>query len=71
MATRAVHLEIAYGLETDSFWNAFNRIASRRGIPEEMFSDNGTNFKSADKKLRSLVSELDEDKIQGSSAKKE
>ena len=67
MATRAVHLEIASGLDTDSFLNAFYRMASRGGIPEEMFSDNGTNFKSADKELRSLVSELDDDKIQGSS----
>lgn len=44
LTSRAVHLEIAYGLDTDSFLNAFCRMASRRGLPEEMISGNGTNF---------------------------
>ena len=30
--TRAVHLEMTYGLDTDSFLNAFYRMASRRGL---------------------------------------
>ncbi len=37
LATRAVHLEIAFGLDTDSFLNAFYRMVSRRGLPEEMY----------------------------------
>ena len=40
LATRAVHLEIAYGLSTDSFLSAFYRMASRRGLPDEVYSDN-------------------------------
>ena len=63
MATRAVHLEIAFGLDTGSFLNAFYRMTSRRGVTEEMFSDNRTNFKGAYKELKSLVSQLDEDRI--------
>ncbi|PIK53025.1 hypothetical protein BSL78_10086 [Apostichopus japonicus] len=47
LSTRAVPLEIAYGLDTDTFLNAFYRFVSRRGEPEEVFSDNGTNFVSA------------------------
>ena len=31
LTSRAVHLEIAYGLDTDSFLNAFCRMASQRG----------------------------------------
>lgn len=56
LATRAVHLEIAFGL--DSLLNAFYRMARRRKLPEEMFSDNGTNFKGADRELKILLSEL-------------
>ena len=70
LSTRAVHLEMAYGLDTDSFLNAFYRMASRRGLPEEMYSDNGTNFKGADADLKSLVRELDEKKIYQSIANK-
>ena len=70
LATRAVHLEMAYGLDTDSFLNAFYRMASRRGLPKEMYSDNGTNFKGPDAELKSLVRELDENKIYQSIANK-
>ena len=43
-ATRAVHLEILCDLSTDSFFNAFRRFAARRGTPQHVWSDNGTNF---------------------------
>ena len=55
LATRLVHLEIAYSFNTDSFLNAMYRMASRRGLMEEMYSDNGTNFRAADKELKSLI----------------
>ena len=45
LATRTLHLEISNGLDTDSFLNAFYRMASCRGLPEDIYSDNGTNFK--------------------------
>ena len=70
LATRSVHLEIAFGLDTDSFLNAFYRMASRRGLPEEMFSYNGTNFKGAGRELKMLLSEQDESKIKTAVAKK-
>ena len=54
IATRAVRLELAYGLDTDSFMNAFYRMTSRRGLPDEIYSDNGTNFKESDNELKSL-----------------
>ena len=68
LLSRAVHLEMAYGLETDSFLNAFFRMTSRRGLPEEMISDNGSNFVGAERELRQLVAQLDQDKIVSSVA---
>ena len=51
LATRAVHLEMAFALDTYSFLNAFYRMVSRRGKPEEVVSDNGGNFFAAGKEL--------------------
>ena len=70
LGTRAVHLEIAFGLDTDCFLNSFYRMASRRGLLEEVYSDNGTSFKGADNELKLLVSQIDEDKITESAANK-
>ena len=64
MNTRAVHLEMAYGLDTDSFLNAIYRMTSRRGFPAQVISDNGTNFVGAARELRELVNALDKTKIQ-------
>ena len=70
LATRAVHLEMAFGLDTDSFLNAFYRVVNRRGLPREMLSDNGTNFVAAERELRELVAVLDREKIAQSTANK-
>ena len=50
-----VYLEMAYGLDVDSFLNALNRMINRRGVPEEIISDNGTNFVAANKELCELI----------------
>jgi Family of unknown function (DUF5641) len=63
MATRVVHLEIAYGLDTDSFLKAFYRFAHRRGYPREISSDNGTNFVGANRELQQPIAELDQQRI--------
>ena len=55
LASRAVHLEMAYGLDVDCFLNALNRMINRRGVPEEIISDNGTNFVAANKELCELI----------------
>ena len=68
MSTRAVHLEMSYGLDTDSFLNALYRFINRRGCPDEMTSDNGGNFVGAEKELRVLAAELDRHKIVKSTA---
>lgn len=47
MVCRAVHIEVAASLSTDSFLMAWSQFVSRRGVPKEMLSDNGTNFRGA------------------------
>ena len=61
--TRAVHLEMAYALDTDSFLNAFSRFTSRRGTPLYVLSDNGTNFVAGNAELKKLTRLLDQEKI--------
>ncbi|KAK3084488.1 hypothetical protein FSP39_014299 [Pinctada imbricata] len=63
LTTRALHLEVAFGLDTDSFLNAFFVMVNRRGLPLEIMSDNGTNCVGANRELRDLVKQLDGDKI--------
>ena len=65
MTTRAVHMyiEIAHSLDTDSFLGALQRIVSRRGKPEKILSDNGTNFRGGEKELRQEIEKWNKTKI--------
>ena len=62
LATRAVHLEVAYGLDTDSFLRALCRMCNRRGCPKEILSDNGTNFVGVKHELYQLRDKVLRDK---------
>jgi len=55
MAVKAVHLELVLELSTDAFLAAFDRFVARCGLPQEIFSDCGTNFVGASKRLSMLV----------------
>lgn len=45
LVTRAIHMELSNDLTADEFLMAFIRFTSRRGIPELVYSDHGTNLK--------------------------
>ncbi|XP_053686396.1 uncharacterized protein LOC128735940 [Sabethes cyaneus] len=47
LVVRAVHLEVVHSLTTQSCQMAIRRFMTDRGVPDEIFSDNGTNFKGA------------------------
>ena len=64
MACRAVHLEVAYSLDTDSCINALRRFICRRGQVSHLRSDNGTNFIGAERELREALAALNHSKIQ-------
>jgi hypothetical protein len=55
LTTRAVHLEVAHSLDTNSLLAAISRFIARRGPPKILHSDQGTNMTSADKELRSAL----------------
>ena len=63
LVVRAVHVEIAHSLDTDSMINALRRFISVRGRPEEIRSDQGTNFTSASKEMKAIMSGIDEHKV--------
>lgn len=44
LTTRAVHIEVAHSLDTESCLAAVQRFISRRSTPKTIISDNGTNF---------------------------
>lgn len=70
MASRAVHLEVAYTLNTDSCINAIRRFMCRRGQVCHLRSDNGTNFVGAERELREALAAIDHKKIQSVLLKK-
>ena len=52
LSMRAVQLKLVHNLTTDSFLQALRRFISRKGKPQQIYSDNGTNFVGAEKILR-------------------
>ncbi|KAJ8353330.1 hypothetical protein SKAU_G00208970 [Synaphobranchus kaupii] len=64
LTLRAVHIEVADSLDTDSCINAIRRFVCRRGQVTIMRSDNGTNFVGAKRELREAIQHLDNDKIE-------
>ncbi|XP_015767481.1 PREDICTED: uncharacterized protein LOC107346225 [Acropora digitifera] len=63
LTIRPVHVEIARSLDTSSFINALRRFIARRGVPQEIRSDNGTNFTSADKEIRQAIGKWNQEMI--------
>ena len=63
LASRAVHLEVASSLESDTFILALRRFITRRGPVREMRSDNGTNFVGAERELREAIQEMKHNEI--------
>ncbi|XP_057372213.1 uncharacterized protein LOC130693108 [Daphnia carinata] len=58
MITRAVHIEMACALNTESILLSFWRFANRRGCRSEIQSDNGTNLTSGSRELQVALQSL-------------
>ena len=63
LSLRAVHIEVASSLETDSFLQALRRFVARRGAVREIRSDNGTNLVGAENEIKQAVKEMDHEKV--------
>lgn len=64
LTTRAIHLEVADSLNTESCIEAIIRFSARKGKPKEFYSDNGTNFHGANNELKKEFAKLDQNAIQ-------
>ena len=64
LTTRAVHIEVTQSLDTESCLAAVTRFIARRGYPNTIISDNGTNFIGAANELKEFMSEWGKAKIE-------
>ena len=64
MASRAVHIEVTFSLDTDSFILALWRLVAQQGNIRSIYSDNGSNFIGAEQELKKVYMEMDNRKIQ-------
>lgn len=55
LATKAIHIELAGDLTTETFLAAIRRFISRRGKPKLICSDNGTNFIGAYAEINNVI----------------
>ena len=63
LTVRAVPLEIASSLTTDSCILAVRRFIARRGYPVSILSDNGTNFHGAQRELAEALQAIDHQQV--------
>jgi hypothetical protein len=62
MSIRAIHIEMLNTLDSDSFVNALVRFSARRGVPDKIRSDNGTNFVGGHREIREAVDNWNQNK---------
>ncbi|XP_067208500.1 uncharacterized protein [Linepithema humile] len=54
MSIKAIHIEVVSDLSSGGFLAALRRFTARRGLPEHIYSDNGSNFVGANNQLKEI-----------------
>ncbi|XP_040175609.1 uncharacterized protein LOC120908540 [Anopheles arabiensis] len=63
LVVRAIHIEVAHTLSTSSCILALRNFIARRGTPNEIVSDRGTNFVGANRELQEGLKDINMSKI--------
>ena len=63
LVTKAAHIEVVNGLNTDAWMMAITRFMARRGKPHKIRGDNGINFVGTAREFRQCFNEWDRDNI--------
>ncbi|XP_053956165.1 uncharacterized protein LOC128861814 [Anastrepha ludens] len=64
LTVRAIHLDIAHDLSTDSCIIVMRNFMNRRGVPTRLRSDNGKNFIGANEEAKRFPDVFDTERIQ-------
>ena len=59
LTTRCVHLDLLNSIDADAFLLALRRFIARRGTPFEVLSDQGTNFRGAERELKEAFAAME------------
>ena len=68
LTTRAFHIQVVHGLNTDAYMMAITFFMARRGRPHTIISENGTNFMGSAPEFEELAKEWDQAAIHSSLA---
>ena len=63
-STKSTHIEPVSNLSTEAFLAALKRFVSRHGLPTDLYSDNGSNFKGATNDLQDFYDFLSSSPLQ-------
>jgi len=66
LSTRAIHLKMAFSLNSDSSINAIRRFICRRGYVKVIWSDNGTNLIGSSRELKDKINKWNQSQIHDS-----
>jgi hypothetical protein len=55
LSTRAIHLELVPDLSTEAYIATLRRFVARRGLCNNIYCDNGTNFVGAEKEIKRMM----------------